>query len=516
MARKKTRAVSRRKALSSVLLGGTTGIAALAAGERPAQAGTTLTTPGPGRAATLIVAASNASSKWTTSADYVCTGTNDDLTINAALAALPAWGGTVVLSDGRFTISKPVSPTISNSVLRGQGTNATMIKQQPGSGCNGYQYDQTKQAYNLIFCSIQSLTFLGNYRGGAGDTTGYGCYINYTYRGTGHFTFWDFYLRDVWFLEWPNDGYYSTGGHGYVLDHVLAEYNGGNGVNFAGGFVDSPPRIVDGTYKLNGQAGITVNCVDSYVGHNEISVNSGTYGLILSGSGCKAVGNQIYNNLGTGVHATGGAEGIEVVANTIAYNHNHGLLLDDANCTITGNFFLNNSFSSPGTYDDINIAHGTFSAAGSIIVGNVIDSAASSRYGINYSVSSDTAGVVVANRILNSVTGQVNTAATDTQFIATQPYQTATLVKSVSSNYSIAGNDGIVSMSAAGTTATLPTAVGINGKQYTVKLAASGTATVATTSSQTIDGATTYSLSAQYKYVAVVSDGANWQIVANN
>jgi hypothetical protein len=256
--------------------------------------------------------------------------------------------------------------------------------------------------------------------------------------------------------------------------------------------------------------------VDAYVGHNEISVNSGPYGLILSESGCKAVGNQIYNNLGTGVHATGGAEGIEVVANTIAYNHNHGLLLDDANCTITGNFFLNNSFGSPDTYDDINIAHGTYSAAGSIIVGNVIDSAATSRYGINYSVSSDTAGVVVANRILNSVTGPVNTAATDTQFIATHPYQTSTRVKSVPSNYSIAGNDGIVSLSAAGTTATLPTAVGINGKQYTVKLAASGTATVATTSSQTIDGATTYSLSAQYKYVAVVSDGANWQIVANN
>ena len=40
--------------------------------------------------------------------------------------------------------------------------------------------------------------------------------------------------------------------------------------------------------------------------------------------------------------------------------------------------------------------------------------------------------------------------------------------------------------------------------------------TVATTSSQTIDGAITYELSAQYKYVKVVSDGANWLIIGNN
>ena len=40
--------------------------------------------------------------------------------------------------------------------------------------------------------------------------------------------------------------------------------------------------------------------------------------------------------------------------------------------------------------------------------------------------------------------------------------------------------------------------------------------TVGTTSSQTIDGAATYALSAQYKYVKVVSDGSHWIIVGNN
>jgi hypothetical protein len=43
-----------------------------------------------------------------------------------------------------------------------------------------------------------------------------------------------------------------------------------------------------------------------------------------------------------------------------------------------------------------------------------------------------------------------------------------------------------------------------------------GVITVATTGSQTIDGSTTYSLGSQYKYVVVVSNGANWIVVANN
>ncbi len=74
----------------------------------------------------------------------------------------------------------------------------------------------------------------------------------------------------------------------------------------------------------------------------------------------------------------------------------------------------------------------------------------------------------------------------------------------------------VINVTATGQTITLPTAVSISGRQYTIKLTASGSCTIATTSSQTIDGSTTYSLSAQYKYVTVVSDGANWIITANN
>lgn len=85
-----------------------------------------------------------------------------------------------------------------------------------------------------------------------------------------------------------------------------------------------------------------------------------------------------------------------------------------------------------------------------------------------------------------------------------------------STDYTATSTDKIIEVTATGTTQTLPTAAGIKGKEYEFILTAAGTATVATTSSQTINGATTYSLSAQYKYVTVISNGTNWIITGNN
>ena len=68
-----------------------------------------------------------------------------------------------------------------------------------------------------------------------------------------------------------------------------------------------------------------------------------------------------------------------------------------------------------------------------------------------------------------------------------------------------------------GATVTLPTAVGIEGRVYIIKLITSGgTATVNTTSTQKIDAITTYALSAQWDYVKVQSTGAAWIIIGQN
>jgi hypothetical protein len=75
-----------------------------------------------------------------------------------------------------------------------------------------------------------------------------------------------------------------------------------------------------------------------------------------------------------------------------------------------------------------------------------------------------------------------------------------------------------VDASSASVTITLPTALGIEGREYTIKKAGRSRNAVIVdgNGSETIDGAATYRLPAPWKYVTVVSDGTNWLIVGNN
>lgn len=83
----------------------------------------------------------------------------------------------------------------------------------------------------------------------------------------------------------------------------------------------------------------------------------------------------------------------------------------------------------------------------------------------------------------------------------------------VTATYAILTTDDIVDCTSGTFTATLPTAASIAGRPYTIKNSGTGVITVATTSSQTIDGATTAVLSTQYLSITVVSDGTNWKVI---
>lgn len=61
-------------------------------------------------------------------------------------------------------------------------------------------------------------------------------------------------------------------------------------------------------------------------------------------------------------------------------------------------------------------------------------------------------------------------------------------------------------------TVTLPTAASIAGRTFTIKNIGTGVVTVATTSSQTIDGSLTQIINAQYNSMTVISNGSNWFI----
>jgi hypothetical protein len=119
----------------------------------------------------------------------------------------------------------------------------------------------------------------------------------------------------------------------------------------------------------------------------------------------------------------------------------------------------------------------------------------------------------VATDLLQTVSGDsflVNGAIWSTAIVA----KTAT--------YTAVQTDNVILCDATSgaITINLPAANGTRntGKVYTIKKTdSSGNAiTVDANGSQTIDGALTYALASQYKYVTIISDGANWHVIANN
>ena len=59
--------------------------------------------------------------------DYLCDGTADQVQINAAITALPATGGEIVILDGTYNITAKIDVTKDNVSIRGNG-NATILK----------------------------------------------------------------------------------------------------------------------------------------------------------------------------------------------------------------------------------------------------------------------------------------------------------------------------------------------------------------------------------------------------
>jgi hypothetical protein len=93
-----------------------------------------------------------------------------------------------------------------------------------------------------------------------------------------------------------------------------------------------------------------------------------------------------------------------------------------------------------------------------------------------------------------------------------------TTMVSKSANYTATISDNTINCTTSGITITLPTAVGIDGREYTIINSTSGNVTVATTSSQTIGNfttATTYTLASD-KSVTVKSDNANYKVKMSN
>ena len=88
------------------------------------------------------------------------------------------------------------------------------------------------------------------------------------------------------------------------------------------------------------------------------------------------------------------------------------------------------------------------------------------------------------------------------------------ITSGISATYAVKNNDYMINVTGGTFTVTLPTAVGCSGRIYIIKNSGAGIVTLATTSSQTIDGVTTKTMAVQYSTFTVMSNGSNWMITS--
>jgi len=99
----------------------------------------------------LVVAASDSSTKSKNGADYVCDGVADEVEINAALNALPAGGGKVILREGTFTIAAPITFPADSITLEGQGRGTFIDGDGLATGEHAIVVSETD------YCAIKNL-----------------------------------------------------------------------------------------------------------------------------------------------------------------------------------------------------------------------------------------------------------------------------------------------------------------------------------------------------------------------
>ncbi|MBA7536711.1 hypothetical protein ES705_28975 [subsurface metagenome] len=370
------------------------------------------------RIATFVVAASDSKHKY--EADYRCDGTADGVQINAALNALPATGGKVVLLDGTFTIVDPITVPKNKVTLEGQG-RSTFID---GDGLATTEHGITMTGRDD--CVVRNLTIQTQ---DGGDKT---CHCIFIEDGSDNFL-----IEGVTVVNSDRDGIHIEGTN--ILDGLIqgcriedADYSGINVTMDDGNYMY---RLrVESSYLAGSDAyGLELEDVENAVISNNIIKDWEGGNIVLSLCNYIVIeGNQIIDSLyGTGIYTvdsnrllivdnqiTGnGVSGIYLVSsdyavtedNFVQGNQQYGIYYETSHHgLIQGNEILENSQEYDDSYDGIML----YASDYNLISNNIIRRgalAAKHQYGINIYDDGCDRNCLIGNDLYDSgSTGDLN------------------------------------------------------------------------------------------------------------
>jgi hypothetical protein len=252
----------------------------------------------------------------------------------------------------------------------------------------------------------------------------------------------------------------------------------------------------------------------SIFGTGDVNIgSSGTDPSVALGvNGTMKVGGNISTTANSGFSAGSGNMLSYLGQNNTASNIAHSFGLNN-NFNIAGankDFIAANGAvqMSSGTGETINQLHFTTSinntgGSGHVVTFVLIDPTLTSITGTTINAFWNKVG----NNQFNSTSGNSSFGGnvTITGSLSSGAVTTGYVEKAV--DYAIAANDHIINLTSGSHTFTLPTAVGITGQEYIFKNTGGGTLTIATTSSQTVDGSAPGTVATVTRFV---STGANW------
>lgn len=351
------------------------------------------TPPGAGGSAdggpmVLTVAANNASASIKARADYVCTGTNDEVVINTALAALPTTGGKVQLSAGTFNIGASIWVLRDGTTLQGAGISdrasgtagATgTLLQRTGSWTGAVVLvDHSSLGRPVFGATLRDFGIDGGYSGTNADGILFRSYQGYIHR----VAVWrclqaGIHMRGYTSAERGGLGNWDT--YDSTITQVIVGkcYNNSD-VNLA----TSGMGI---WYDLNAP--------DT---HLAVSILYDNYDNIRMEAASQQITNvHTYGGVRHNIYFNGSGSRTKITGCKIEGAGQHGVNIDTANGGYSDIQFVNNNFANNGrtvenTYDHLIIQQtvGTLSATRTLIVGNSFSfktgaADAHARYGVN-------------------------------------------------------------------------------------------------------------------------------------